>query len=121
MTFLDMEKAFDAVWRNGLIHKMYLGRFSMRMITIIRSFLSGRTFHVRGTHSVNRSISWGVPQAAVLSLILYSYYIFDFPILNEVKLVLFADDTAVYCTSDDPNIILHELQNTLNIISNFSA
>jgi len=61
--FVDIEKAFDRVWHNGLLFKLnnlgipnYLGRW-------IENYLSDRKFQVRvGSFlSVTKSIEAGVP------------------------------------------------------------
>jgi hypothetical protein len=121
MVLLDVEKAFDTVWHDGLVHKMFITRFPMRLIKIVRSFLSDRTFHVSvgEAKSDERNIPSGVPQGAVLSPSLYCFYTFDFPILRGVKLALFADDTAIYSTSDDPLVIQRDLQSALTGIAEY--
>jgi hypothetical protein len=116
MTFLDVEKAFDAVWHNGVLHKMFITNFPMRMTKLIQSFLSDRSFYVTvgDGKSESRSIPSGVPQGAVLSPTIYNFFTHDFPTLQDAKIALFADDTAIYCTSDDPDIIMRDLQAALN-------
>jgi endonuclease/exonuclease/phosphatase (EEP) superfamily protein YafD len=121
MAFLDIEKAFDAVWHDGLLHKMSVCNFPIRIIKIIQSFLSDRTFHVTvgDGESESRNVASGVPQGAVLSPTLYNFFTHDFPTANNVEVALFADDTAVYCTSEDPNVIVRELQTALNAINEY--
>jgi Reverse transcriptase (RNA-dependent DNA polymerase) len=46
MTFLDIEKPFDAVWHDGLLHKMFVGNFPIRIVKLTQSFLSDHKFHV---------------------------------------------------------------------------
>ena len=45
-TFYDYEKAFDKVWRDGLIHKMINLGIARRFVKYVRYFLSSRTTRV---------------------------------------------------------------------------
>lgn len=45
--FLNVEKAFDRVWHDGLIYKMAQLKIDSNIILIIRSFLSNRYFNVK--------------------------------------------------------------------------
>ena len=47
MLLMDVEKAFDRVWHNGLIYKMIKYNFPPRIIKFIYSFLNNRKFHVK--------------------------------------------------------------------------
>ncbi|TLM25092.1 reverse transcriptase family protein, partial [Acinetobacter baumannii] len=51
--FFDIAKAFDKVWHNGLIYKLYNMGVPDRLVLIIRDFLSNRSFRYRveGTRS----------------------------------------------------------------------
>lgn len=62
-TFLDMEKAFDRVWHEGLLYKLHDNGLTRRLIHVIASFLTDRTFDVRegSTTSSTRQIKAGVP------------------------------------------------------------
>jgi len=46
--FLDMEKAFDKVWRDGLIHKLHtMLSVPIPLIKMIQSFSSNRNFKIQ--------------------------------------------------------------------------
>ena len=77
--FLDMEKAFDTVWRNAVFYKMNKLKFNEKIIKIISNFY-------RKTHSrvnVNNNISKifettnGVLQGSILSHLLYAIFVND--------------------------------------------
>lgn len=64
--FLDMEKAFDRVWHDGLIHKLHtMSSVPTHLVKIIQSFLPNRTFKIKlsdHTSTVRiRTIEAGVP------------------------------------------------------------
>lgn len=98
--FLDVAKAFDKVWHNGLIYKLYLLGMPDRLVLTIRDFLRDRSFRYRleGTYSDPHPIRAGVPQGSVLSPTLYSLFTNDIPRHPKVHLGLFADDTALFTT-----------------------
>ena len=93
----DIQDAFDKVWHNGLIYKLWKLKIPIYLLQWIITFLENRQFRVvvDGSFSESYKISCGVPQGAVLSPILFSIYINDIP-LNEKKQdsysLLFADD-----------------------------
>ena len=97
--FLDIEKAFDRVWHNGLLYKMEQFNYPKSIIKLIASFLRNRTFQVqlKGTISTLKEIPYGCPQGAVLSPMLYNIYIADAPCPNKCSVSFYADDTAIFC------------------------
>lgn len=118
---LDVEKAFDRVWHNGLLFKMINLRFPAYIINIIHEFLKERTFHVdiNGAKSPIYKIPFGVPQGAVLSPTLYNIYTYDIPKFINTKLALFADDTAFFCSSPLVSVIIEALKSHANLIKNY--
>jgi Reverse transcriptase (RNA-dependent DNA polymerase) len=104
---LDVEKAFDRVWHQGLLYKMDKLNFPTHLVKMVSSFLKNRSFHVelRGRKSTNYSIPFGVPQGAVLSPTLYNIYIHDVPKIDNTRIVLFADDTGFYSISQKASVI----------------
>lgn len=113
--FLDVAKAFDKVWHNGLVYKLYLLGMPDRLVLTIRDFLRDRSFCYRleGTYSDPHPITAGVPQGSVLSPTLYSLFTNDIPRHPQVHLGLFADDTALYTTHCKYAIIRKYLQEAI--------
>ncbi len=67
------------------------------------SYLQGRTQYtkVNGKISANRTIKCGVPQGSILGLMLFLAYVNDLSrYLGDCRTSLYADDTAVYCSSN---------------------
>ena len=71
--FLDISKAFDSVWHEGLIFKLKRIGIKGNMIGIINSFLSDRKQRVTidGKYSDWVDIGAGVPQGSLLGPILF--------------------------------------------------
>ena len=64
---LDVEKAFDSVWHNGLRHKLAAAELQLptKLIRLLSSYLDGRTIQVR--HSRGPSLYSPVPLRAASS------------------------------------------------------
>ena len=113
---LDVEKAFDAVWRLGLIHKLYSIELKIPIIKRIKSFLSQRNVYVKINSTISSSFcpTAGVPQGSVIAPILFLIYVSQ---LSELKVQIsqFADDFALYYRSRSTQLIQNNLQ--LSLIS----
>lgn len=98
---MDIEKAFDRVWFDGLIHKLIQINTPQYLVKLINDFLRNRSFQVNiaGVDSTRRNLNYGLPQGAVLSPLLYIIYTYDQPELRDTKAALFADDTSLRTTS----------------------
>ncbi|GFS94608.1 RNA-directed DNA polymerase from mobile element jockey [Trichonephila clavipes] len=94
--FLDVKRAFDKMWHDGLTYKMIQLKFPAYLIKIIHNYLHNRTFRVRvnNTFSETGICRSGTPQGSVLSPYLYNIFTHDFPDHPTVSTCLFADDSA---------------------------
>lgn len=97
---LDVAKAYDKVWRNGLLLKMYRLQLPRWMLTITRSWLADRRFQVRWDKELSsvRTAPEGLPQGSALSPLLFNVYVQDMPKFERDKdmhVLQFADDTAL--------------------------
>lgn len=123
---LDVEKAFDTVWKEGLIYKMrHLFHIPPHLCRIIHSYLSSRSFKVTVNDAVSPSfdIAAGVPQGGVLSATLYNIYLADLPPppaeINPIKRAQFADDIIVYLATKSPPSGQRRLNAYLKTIAEF--
>jgi hypothetical protein len=101
--FFDIAGAFDKVWHQGLLYKLYQIKTPYYLVKIIEQFLTNRTFAVKvGDYkSTRRSIQCSVPQGGVLSPTLFSLYINDVPaqkLKNKRYTIIFADDIMYFET-----------------------
>ena len=115
MVLLDIEKAFDTVWHDGLIYKLITMDVPSYIVRILQSYLTKRQFvvSVKDTLSAPKFIPAGVPQGSILGPYLFSVFINDIPIPKNCNIALYADDTACYTSSRSPNLIIKNLQNGL--------
>ena len=112
---LDVKKAFDAVWRLGLIHKLHSFELKIPIIKWINSFLSQRSVYVKINSTVSSSFcpTAGVPQGSVIAPILFLIYVSQLPELK-AEISQFADDFAFYYRSRSTQLIQNNLQSSLN-------
>ena len=99
LLLIDIEKAYDSVWHNGLIYKLQeVCKLSPYIVALIKSFISARHIMVRVNESYSSKIrlSAGVPQGAILSPLLFNLYTSDIPSHPMTRLLLYANDTVIY-------------------------
>lgn len=111
--FLDVEKAFDAVWHEGLLYKLlFIHNYPLHIVNLIKSYLQGRYFRVRVGNSLSsqKLIRAGVPQGTVIAPLLYSLYTADIPRYPNTNFGQYADDTVLYASSYYVNIANKQLK-----------
>ena len=98
--FLDVEKAFNNVWHNGLRYKIFILVLPTKMTHWLSDFLVGRVIQVNVNGFLSDKISpiAGVPQGSVLSLLHFLIYVNDLPKPHhrQNSKSQFADDTALW-------------------------
>jgi Reverse transcriptase (RNA-dependent DNA polymerase)/Endonuclease-reverse transcriptase len=121
MLLLDVEKAFDSVWHEALLHKLLQKGCDIFLARLIFSFLKGRSFQVSigNVKSSSHNIPYGVPQGAILSPTLYNIFTSDVPSSVQCNTATFADDTAIFVSGQNPHLIQDDLQLHLNSISEY--
>ena len=97
--FLDISRAFDRVWHDGLIYKLKMKGIGGDMINILASFLSdrGQLVTIDGQFSEWTSIEARVPQGSILRPILFLVYINNLVDVVDSNIEIFADDIFIYC------------------------
>lgn len=122
MVLLDIEKAFDNVWHEGLLYKLYRYNFPIYLIKLIQNYLSGRSFKVvlNSIPSETNKIPAGVPQGSLLGPILYNIYTSDIPQPpQDCHLSLYADDTSIMAKGRNTRATTRKLQNYLDTITDY--
>ena len=118
--FLDISKAFDKVWHDGLLFKLRSNGISGLLLNLLLEFLSERYQRtvLNSKSSDWRMIMAGIPQGSVLGPLLFLVYINDLAdnLLSDVR--LFADDTSLFHVVSDADISADVVNNDLKTIEN---
>ena len=120
--YLDISKAFDRVWHDGLIYKLKRCGVSGQLLLLIQSFLSGRKQRtvLNGQSSNWGDISAGVPQGSILGPLFFLVYINDLAIGLRCNVKLFADDTSLFTVVEDSNTAASDMNHDLDLISQWA-
>ena len=117
--FLDISKAFDKVWHEGLLYKLKSMGISGELHKLLENYLLGRLQRVvlNGQTSSWRPVLAGAPQGSILGSLLFLVYINDIPNRLKSNAKLFADDTSLFTIVTDKNKSADVLNNDLLLIS----
>ena len=122
--FVDFQKAFDSVWRLGLIYKLIKYGMNLDMVKLIRNMYDKTSQSLKINQSLTRSFKTyrGVRQGCILSPRLFNLFINDIPtifnddtckpvtIMNKkVSCLMYADDLVIL--SETPSGLQTCLQN----------
>ncbi len=121
MILIDMEKAFDTVWHDGLLHKLWKFGTPTYLIKLIASFLRDRSFvvEVNGKKSSAKTMPAGLAQGSVLSPLLWTVFTSDLKIPPNCEAGYYADDTAIMSSAKQSNKIIRSLTNGLVRLHNY--
>ena len=129
--FVDIEKAYDMVWKHGLLEKIYKLGIRGPMFNFIEKFITQRSFRVDvgGSFSPVTNLENGIPQGSVIAPTLFSIYINDLATVmtgnqkyksTKFSIGLFADDAAFWRTGKHIGYLKKAIQTDLNNLQNWS-
>ncbi|GBN59776.1 RNA-directed DNA polymerase from mobile element jockey [Araneus ventricosus] len=106
--FLDIAKAFDRIWTDGLLYKLIVMRIPGSIIRPMTTNLRGRRFALRvgNNFSSERAVAAGVVQGSKIGPKTFNIFINGIPNPRncQTRLCLFADDTAIMSTGASNNV-----------------
>ena len=122
---LDVEKAFDSVWHDGIRYKLHTANIPVRITRLVSSFLTDRTIRARVGGELSRPVSLGAgtPQGSVLSPLLFLVYVNDMPLQpsNKCRAGQFADDMSLWTSDTCKKVTFLRLQRCLNDIERWCS
>ena len=119
---MDISKAFDKVWHEGLVFKLKQNGISGTLLALLSNYLSDRKQRVviNGQESDWGVVESGVPQGSVLGPLLFLIYINDLEKGIKSNIKFFADDTSLFSIVRDPTYTAIELNHDLDQIKNWA-
>ena len=120
--FLDLSKAFDKIWLDGLIYKLKSLGISGSPLKLIQNYLDNRFQRVllNGQTSEWKSVKAGVPQGSILGPLFFLVDTNDICSNLSTNVKLFADYTSLFSILNDANKYIQNLSNDLCVISNWA-
>ena len=133
VAFVDVPEALDTVWRDGLLHELWMrgvrGRAWVSCAALLRDTRS--CARVRGTTTQQWTETSGVRQGAILSPIEFLVFIDDLaaeihascpgvalgpePTAPRVRLLLYADDVVIFADSE------RNIHNAMQVMERWAA
>ncbi len=122
--FFDIEKAYDMLWKEGLLIKLNkLGVYG-KMYNWILDFMFGRTIEVKvgAEYSKVYQVENGTPQGSVCSPTLFNIMINDIfgKVEQNVGKSLYADDGALWVRGRNLNYIQKKLQEAIEKVEQWA-
>lgn len=116
--FLDIEKAYDMMWKEGVLIKLHRMRVGRRVFNWVKNFLFGRKIQVQiGLEVSNQyTLGNGTPQGSVISPLLFIIMINDifFKLPADIGRSLFADDGTLWKKGRNVEFIVRKMQETVD-------
>ena len=120
--FLDLSEAFDAVNHNILLEKLKAYGIQSENLKWFRSYLSNRKQFILfdDFKTEVKIVKCGVPQGSMLGSLLFPNFVNDLSNSTKVlDLVLFADDTNLFCSDSNIRTLFETANQELSQINDW--
>ena len=117
---LDVDKAFDSLWVDGILYKMLEAKLPTKLIRFFANFLKGRSLRVKMGTARSRWIEMcaGSPQGAILSPDIFLFFSADMPLKDDTleSSSLYADDSCTWCITASLELAQRRLQENISAL-----
>ena len=122
-TFTDLFKAFNKVWKKGLLPHLRIAKVAGWKFSLITSSLCHRTVRITLNYSLSHTIKlWGGVTQGVISITIFTIFINDIATnLSSHSKALHADDFAMWNASESITTATVRMQETLNNTSKWAS
>ena len=118
--FIYFQKAFDMLWKHGLLHKMVSLNIYRNMLSYVNDFLSNRTLQVRINNNCSDIyiVQNGTPQGSCISPTLFNIMVNDLSSCIQIcQMLQFADDGAIWKSGPNLKHLQSKIQQDLDNIN----
>lgn len=120
--FIDLKKAFDTLNHDILLKKLYAYGIRGIVFDLFKNYLTNRRQYVclNGYKSAIGEVNNGVPQGSNIGPLLFLVYINDLgnlPLKGVPR--LFADDTALFYPSNNPQTVIDHMNSDLQKLKSY--
>ena len=121
--FVDLQQAYDRIWRTGLLLKMQNMGIKGNLYIWIKSFLSNRLIQTKFNSALSSKAAQeeGLPQGSSLSCTLFLIFLNDISNVIKSEKALFADDLAIWHTDSSTIISRRRLQEDLKNLEDYCS
>ena len=119
--FVDLQEAYDRVWRKGLLYKMQDLGIHGNLYSWIKNFLCERNIQTKINNAISskETLEEGLPQGSSLSATLFLIFVNDLPKQLKYEKALYADDLALWHTHKEAGVSEILLNEDLNRIKEY--
>ena len=119
--FIDLQKAFDSVWHDGMLIRLADLGVEGQFIKLISDFLSNRMIRIKVNGHISEPLQCkiGLPQGSLLSPLLFMLYTRDMLEGIDGTSYQYADDCSVICSKPDDNTLNDTLERNCKTFSDW--
>ena len=120
-TFIDLQQAYDRVWRKGLLMKLLDLGIHGRLYKWIKFFLTDRLIQTKQNNALSSKevLEEGLPQGSAISCTLFLVFINDLVNVLKTEKALYADDLVMWQSHEDINIGARIINNDLKALNDY--
>ena len=116
--FIDFKKAFDTLDYEILFKKINTLNIGQNLKLLFKNYFTNRFQKTCANNfqSPIQPLKYGVPQGSILGPLFFTLYINDLPRIVSSTMLLYADDSVIFSSSNDESTLYSKLQADLDLI-----